>query len=141
MKINCFISHFSVIKKIMLLNIFIQEDARMQFKSRWFNLFMMILISNNVAIALYHKDQWKQWWEKYKKCIADINAISAQRFHLFNKTIKMHDDLQKIESALATYIKIECIDFNVYLHLRNVSSMNNSLLWVCIERIIWVYSN
>ncbi len=75
---------------------------------------------------LYHKDQWKQWWEKYKKHIANINAISAQRFHLFNKTIKMHVDLQKIKSILATHIRIECIDLNIYLHLRNVSSMNSS---------------
>ena len=75
---------------------------------------------------LYHKDQWKQWWEKYKKHIANINAISAQRFHLFNKTVKMHDDFQKIESTLAIYIRIKCIDFNIYLHLRNVSSMNSS---------------
>ena len=63
--------------------------------------------------------------KKYKKCIANINIISAQRFHLFNKTIKMHDDLQKIENILAIYIKIECIDFNIYLHLRNILSMNS----------------
>ncbi len=60
MRINCFISHFSVIKKVMLLNIFNQEDAKMQFRCRWFNLFTMISISNNIAIALYHKDQWEQ---------------------------------------------------------------------------------
>ena len=63
--------------------------------------------------------------KKYKKCIANINIISAQRFHLFNKTIKMHDDLQKIENILAIYIKIECIDLNIYLHLRNILSMNS----------------
>jgi len=34
MKINHFIFRFSVIKKIMLLNTFIQEDARMQSKRR-----------------------------------------------------------------------------------------------------------
>ncbi len=87
MKINRLIFCFSVIKKIVLLNTFIQENARMQFKCRWFNLSMMISISNSIIIALYHKDQWKQWWKKYKKCIANINAISAQRFHLFNKMI------------------------------------------------------
>ncbi len=92
----------------------------------------MISISNSIAIALYHKDQWKQWWKKYKKCIADVNAISAQRSHLFNKMIKMHDDFQKTESILAIYIKIKRINLNVYLHLRNVSSMNSS--WCNCER-------
>ncbi len=125
MRINCLIFRFSVIKKIVLLNTFIQEDARMQSRCRWFNLFTMTLISNSIAIVLYHKDQWEQWWKKYKKCITDINAISAQRFHLFNKMIKMHDDFQKIESILTTYIRIECIDFNIYLHLRNVSNMSS----------------
>jgi len=113
-KINHLIFCFSVIKKIMFLNTFIQEDARMQFRRKWFNLFTTTLISDSIAIILYHKDQW---WEKYKKCIADINVISAQRFHLFNKMIKMRDDLQKIESTLAIYIRIECIDLNIYLHL------------------------
>ncbi len=126
MRINHLIFRFSVIKKIVLLNTFIQENARMQSRCRWFNLSMMISISNSIAIALYHKDQWKQWWEKYKKRIADVNAISVQRSHLFNKTIKMRDDLQKMKSTLATHIRIECIDLNVYLHSRNVSSMNSS---------------
>ncbi len=98
----------------------------MQFKRRWFNSSTTISISNNIAIALYHKDQWKQQWEKYKKCIADVNAISAQRSHLFNKMIKMQNDFQKVESTFAIYIRIERIDFNVYLHSRNVSSMNSS---------------
>ncbi len=124
-KINHFISHFFVIKKIMLLNTFIQENARMQFKHRWFDLFTTILINDSIAIVLYHKDQWKQWWKKYKKCIIDINIISAQRSHLFNKMIKMHDDFQKTESILTIYIRIECINLNIYLHLRNVSSMNS----------------
>ncbi len=57
MKINRLIFHFSVIKKIMLLNIFIQEDVRMQFKCRWFNSSTIISISNSIAITLYHKDQ------------------------------------------------------------------------------------
>ncbi len=126
MKINHLIFHFSVIKKVMLLNIFIQENAKMQFKCRWFNLFMTISISDSITIVLYYKDQWKQQWEKYKKCIADVNAISAQRSHLFNKMIKMCDDLQKIENTLAIYIRIECIYLNIYLHSRNVSSMNSS---------------
>ena len=126
MKINRFIFRFSVIKKVVLLNTFIQEDAKMQSRCRWFNSFMMISISDSIAIMLYHKDQWKQWWEKYKKCIADINIISEQRSHLFNKMIKMRDDFQKTESTLTTYIKIKRINLNVYLHSRNVSSMNNS---------------
>ncbi len=125
-KINHLTSHFSVIKKIVLLNIVIQESTRMQSKCRWFDLFTMISISDSIAIVLYHKDQWKQWWEKYKKCIADVNVTSAQRSHLFNKMIKMHNDLQKIESILATYIRIERINLNVYLHLRNVLSINSS---------------
>ncbi len=81
---------------------------------------------------LYHKDQWEQQWEKYKKCIANINAISAQRSHLFNKTVKMHDDFQKAESTFVTYIRIKYIDLNIYLHLRNISSMNN--LWCNCEQ-------
>ncbi len=89
MRINHLISCSFVIKKIVLLNTFIQENARMQSRSKWFNLFIIISTSNIVTIALYHKDQWKQWWEKYKKCITGINAISAQRFHLFNKIIVM----------------------------------------------------
>ncbi len=126
MRINHLISHFSVIKKVVLLNTSIQEDAKMQSKCRWFNSSTTILISNSIAIALYHKDQWKQRWKKYKKRIADINATSAQRSQLFNKMIKMHDDFQKIESILTTHIKIERINLNVYLHLRNVLSMNSS---------------
>jgi len=39
--------------------------------------------------------------------------------------IKMRNDLQKAESILAMYIKIECIDLNIYLHFRNVSDMNS----------------
>ncbi len=125
MKINCLIFRFSVIKKIVLLNIFIQEDVRMQSRCRWFNSSMMISISDSIAIILYHKDQWEQRWKKYKKRIADVNAISAQRSHLFNKMMKMHDDFQKAESILATHIRIKCIDLNVYLHSRNVSSTNS----------------
>ncbi len=125
-KINHLTSHFSVIKKIVLLNTVIQEGTRMQSRRRWFDLSTTISISDSIAIVLYHKDQWKQWWEKYKKCIADVNVTSAQRSHLFNKMIKMHDDLQKIKSILATYIRIERIDLNVYLHLRNVLSTNSS---------------
>ncbi len=126
MRINRFISHFSVIKKVVLLNTSIQEGAKMQSRRRWFNLSTMTSISDSIAIMLYHKDQWEQWWKKYKKRIADVNVTSVQRSHLFNKMIKMRDDLQKIESILATHIRIERIDLNVYLHSRNIQSMNSS---------------
>ena len=39
--------------------------------------------------------------------------------------IKMRDDFQKAESILAMYIKIKCIDLNIYLHFRNISDMNS----------------
>ena len=78
------------------------------------------------AIAQFHKNQWNFRWKNYKKRIANINASFAQRFHLFKKSIKMRDDLQKIKSILATYIRIEHIKLNVYLHSRNVLSVNSS---------------
>ncbi len=85
----------------------------------------MISTSDSIVIVQYHRSQWKQWWEKYRKCIADVYIISTQRLHLFNKTIKMQNNLQKIESTLITHIKIECIDLNVYLHFRNVSDADS----------------
>ena len=48
---NHFISHFSVIKKVVLLNAFIHEDTKIQFKRKWFNFLMMLLTSECVAIA------------------------------------------------------------------------------------------
>ncbi len=39
--------------------------------------------------------------------------------------MKMHDNFQKAENTLAMYIKIECINLNVYLHFKNVSDMNS----------------
>ncbi len=126
-KVNCVISRLLIIKKIVLLNVFIQEDAKIQSRCRQHTLFFtMISTSNSIAITQYHKDQWNQRWEKYRECITDINAILTQRLHLSNKTIKMRDDLQKAESILAMHIRIECIDLNVYLHSRNVSGMNSS---------------
>ncbi len=86
----------------------------------------MISTSDSIAITQYHKDQWNQRWEKYRERVADINAISSQRLHLSNKTIKMRDDFQKAESILAMHIKIKRIDLNTYLHSRNVSDMNSS---------------
>ncbi len=125
-KVNRVISRSLVIKKIVLLNVFIQEDAKIQLRCRWHTLFFtMISTSDSIAITQYYKDQWNQWWQKYRKRVADINAISAQRLHLSNKMIKMRDDFQKAESILAMYIRIERIDLNAYLHSRNVSGMNS----------------
>ncbi len=125
MSVNCIISHFLVIKKVMLLNNSIQEDAKIQLKCKWLTLAATISTSDSIAIAQYHRSQWKQWWKKYRKCIADVHVISTQRLHLFNKTIKMQNDLQKIESTFVIYIKIKCIDLNVYLHFRNVSDADS----------------
>ncbi len=125
-KVNRVISRLLVIKKIILLNVFIQEDAKIQSRRRWcIFFFTMISTSDSIAITQYHKDQWNQRWEKYREHVADVNTISAQRSHLSNKMIKMRDDFQKAESILAMHIKIECIDLNAYLHSRNVSDMNS----------------
>ncbi len=125
-KVNRVISRSLIIKKIVLLNVFIQKDAKIQSRCRQHILFFtMISTSDSIAITQYHKDQWNQRWEKYRERVADINAISAQRLHLSNKMIKMHDDFQKAESILARHIKIERIDLNVYLHFKNVSGMNS----------------
>ncbi len=125
-KVNYIISHLLIIKKIILLNVFIQKDVKIQLRCKW-HIFFFTMISTNdsIAITQYHKDQWNQWWEKYKECVADINAISAQRLHLSNKIIKMRDDFQKAESILAMHIRIKRIDLNVYLHSRNISDMNS----------------
>ncbi len=126
-RVNRVISRSLAIKKIVLLNAFIQEDAKIQSRCRRRTLFFtMISTSDSIAITQYHKDQWNQRWEKYRERVADVNAISAQRLHLSNKTIKMRDDLQKAESILAMHIRIERIDLNAYLHSRNVSGTNSS---------------
>ncbi len=126
-RVNRVISRSFIIKKIVLLNVFIQEDAKIQLRRRWYTLFFtMISTSDSIAITQYHKDQWNQRWEKYRERVADVNTISAQRLHLSNKTVKMHDDLQKAESTLAMHIRIERINLNAYLHFRNVSGMNSS---------------
>ncbi len=125
-KVNRVISRSLVIKKIILLNVFIQEDAKIQSRCRRCTLFFTtISTSDSITITQYHKDQWNQWWEKYRERVADVNATSAQRLHLSNKMIKMRDNLQKAESILAMHIKIKCIDLNAYLHSRNVSDMNS----------------
>ncbi len=126
-KVNRVISRLLVIKKIILLNVFIQENAKIQSRRRRHTFFFtMISTSDSIAITQYHKDQWNQRWEKYRERVADVNAISAQRLHLSNKTIKMRDDLQKAESILTMHIRIKRIDLNIYLHSRNVSGMNSS---------------
>ncbi len=126
-KVNRIISRSFIIKKIVLLNVFIQEDTKIQSRCRRRTLFFtMISTSDNIAITQYHKDQWNQRWEKYRERVADVNAISAQRSHLSNKMIKMRDDLQKAESTLAMHIRIERIDLNAYLHSRNVSDTDSS---------------
>ncbi len=126
-RVNRVISRLLVIKKIVLLNVFIQEDAKIQSRRRRYTFFFtMISTSDSIAITQYHKDQWNQRWEKYRERVADVNAISAQRLHLSNKMIKMRDDLQKAESILAMHIRIERIDLNAYLHSRNISGTNSS---------------
>ncbi len=125
-RVNRVISRSLVIKKIVLLNVFIQQSAKIQLRCRRRFFFFMISTSDSIAIAQYYKDQWNQRWEKYRERVADVNAISAQRSHLSNKMIKMHDDFQKAESILAMHIRIERIDLNAYLHSRNVSDMNSS---------------
>ncbi len=124
--VNYIISHLLIIKKIVLLNIFIQEDAKIQSRCKWYIFFFItISTSDSIAIKQYHKNQWNQRWKKYRECVANINTISAQRLHLSNKMIKMCNDLQKVESILAMHIRIERIDLNTYLHFRNVSDMNS----------------
>ncbi len=125
MKVNHIISCSLIIKKVVLLNILIQKDTRIQMRCKWLFLSATTLISDSIAIAQYYKNQWNQRWKNYRKCIANVNVISTQKLHLFNKMIKMRDDLQKAESILVTYIRIERIDLNAYLHFRNVSDMNS----------------
>ena len=123
--VNHIISHFFIIKKVTLLNNLIQEDAKIQLRCKWLVLAAMISTSDSIAIVQYHRSQWKQWWKKYRKCIVNVHIISTQRVHLFNKMIKMQNNLQKIENTLITYIKIECIDLSVYLHFRNISDADS----------------
>ncbi len=125
MSINCIISRSFIIKKVTLLNNLIQEDVKIQSRCKQLTLAAMISTSDSIAIAQYHRSQWKQWWEKYRKCIADVYITLTQRLHLFNKMIKMWNDFQKIESTFIIYIRIKCIDLNVYLHFRNISDADS----------------
>jgi len=124
-KTNKLISRFSIFKKMTFLNVSIREEAKIQSKRKWLDLLTLIQTSKR-AIAQFHKSQWNLQWENYKKRIADINASFAQRSHLFKKSVKMRDDLQKIKSILAIHIRIKHIKLNVYLHLRNMLSANSS---------------
>ena len=110
---------------MMLLNNLIQEDAKIQLRCKWLVLAAMISTSDSIAITQFHKSQWKQWWEKYRKCIADVHIILIQKSHLFNKMIKMQNDFQKIENTFVIYIRIERIDLNAYLHFKNVSDADS----------------
>ena len=126
MNINCIISCFFVIKKVMLLNNLIQEDAKIQSRCKWLTFAAMISTSDSIAIAQYHRSQWKQWWKKYRKCIINIHIILIQRLHLFNKMIKMWNDFQKVESTFIIHIRIKRINLNVYLHFRNISDADST---------------
>jgi len=123
-KTNKLISRSLIFKKMTFLNVSIRKRAKIQFRCKWLNLLMLTQTSKR-AIAQFHKSQWDLWWKNYKKCITDINTFLAQRFHLFKKSVRMRDDLQKIKSILATYIRIKRIKLNVYLHSRNVSNVNS----------------
>ncbi len=125
MKVNHIISYSFVIKKVTLLNNLIWEDAKIQLRCKQLVLAVMISTSDSIAIMQYHRSQWKQQWEKYRKCIEDVYIILIQRSHLFNKMIKMQNDFQKIESTFIIYIRIEHINLNVYLHFRNVSDADS----------------
>ncbi len=125
MSVNCIISHFLIIKKVMLLNNLIQEDAKIQLRLKQLVLAEMISTSDSITIMQYHRSQWKQWWKKYRKCIADVHVTSTQRLQLFNKMIKMQNDFQKVESTFVIYIRIKCINLNAYLHFRNISDADS----------------
>ncbi len=107
------------------LNVSIHEEAKIQSRRERLDLLTLTQTSER-AIAQFHKSQWDFQWKNYKKRIADINASFTQRSHLFRKSVKMRDNLQKIESTLAIHIKIKRIKLNVYLYLRNVLSANSS---------------
>ncbi len=75
-RVNHVISRSLIIKKIILLNVFIQERAKIQSRRRrHIFFFTMISTSDSIAITQYHKDQWNQRWEKYRECVADVNAM------------------------------------------------------------------
>ncbi len=99
---------------------------KIQWRHEWLAFAAIISTSDSIAIAQYYRSQWKQWWKKYRKHIADVHVTSTQRLHLFNKMIKMQNDFQKVENILVIYIRIKCINLNVYLHFRNVSDADSA---------------
>ncbi len=56
MRVNHVISCLFIIKKVMLLNISIQEDTRIQMRYRWLFLSATTSINNSIIIAQYHKN-------------------------------------------------------------------------------------
>ncbi len=107
-----------------LCNIF-SIDAKIQLRCKQLALAATNSTSDSIAIAQYHRSQWKQWWKKYRKHIADVHVTSTQRLYLFNKMIKMWNDFQKVESTFIIYIRIKRINLNVYLHFRNISDADS----------------
>ncbi len=124
-EINKLISRSLIFKKLIFLNVSICKEVKISSRCKWLNLSMLIL-TDKQTITQFYKNQWDIKWEIYKKCIADINIILAQRSHLFKKLIRIHNDFQNIESILTIYIRIECIELNVYLHSRNILSADSS---------------
>ncbi len=60
MNVNHIISHFFIIKKVMLLNNLIQENVKIQLKCEWLAFAATNSTSDSIAIAQYHRSQWKQ---------------------------------------------------------------------------------
>ena len=50
-KVNCVLSRLLIIKKIILLNVFIQEDAKIQLRCRWY-IFFFTMISTSDRITI-----------------------------------------------------------------------------------------
>ena len=76
-RVNHVISYSFIIKKVVLLNILIQEDTRIQMRHRWLSFFATALISDSIAIVQYHKNQWNQRWENYRKHIANYSCLKC----------------------------------------------------------------
>ncbi len=81
---------FSVIKKTVFLNILIHQEVEVWCICKHF--FATISTNDWVVIAQYHRDSWNLRWENYKTHVTNIAAISAQRSHLFSKSMKMREE-------------------------------------------------
>jgi len=57
MSVNCIISRSFIIKKVMLLNNSIQEDAKIQSRRKTLALAAIISTSDSIVIAQYHRSQ------------------------------------------------------------------------------------